>query len=183
VSNLQRERTPSVKGPHLNSVSLTTEKKIRIFGEYPRISIQCYTPKAQFWFLDYFVGFWVLSIFIILIFYILMSYPVLRYFGYSKPLDKTCRFYLTMVVYFTCVFLKVYYCPYREHYWLFVPVTTSSIILSIAVVTFGYFLISYFTRVFEVRVAPLFLQIGITRILTKLSVVVVFLFFFFFLKT
>jgi len=36
--------------------------------------------------------------------------------------------------------------------------------------------------VFEVRVAPLFLQIGITRILTKLSVVVVFLFFFFFLK-
>lgn len=36
---------------------------------------------------------------------------------------------------------------------------------------------------FEVRVAPLFLQIGITRILTKLSVVVVFLFFFFFLKT
>jgi len=88
-----------------------------------------------------------------------------------------------MLVYFTCLFLKVYYCPYREHYWLFVPVAASSIILSIGVVTLGYFLISYFTGVFEVTVVPLFLQIGITRILTNLSVVVVFLLFFFFLKT
>ena len=111
-----------------------------------------------------------------------MSYSNPRSYQYYEPLDKKGRFVVTVAIYIIYVLFRVYWCPYQEHYWLFVPLTTASIVLSAVVVMLGYSLISYFTDFFEGKVTPLFLQIGVTKILIRLSCVIGFILFIYLLE-
>ena len=182
MSNLKTKSVGFVKSSTLIESDVCIEKKMRILGDYSWFSINCYTPEEQPYFLEYFTWFWVYSILSIVLLYTLVSYSNPRRYPYYESLDKKGGFAVTVAVYTIYVLFRVYWCPYQEHYWLFVPLATSAISLSAAAVMLGYFLISYFTDFFEGKITPLFLQIGVTKILTRLSCVIGFILFIYFLE-
>jgi len=182
VSNSKKQNDEFNKSTTLGKPDVSIKKNMRTFSDYILDSVKCYTPERQAHFLEYFTGFGVYSIFIIVLLYTLLSYSNPKRYPYYAPLDKTSRFAVTVVIYIIYVLFKVYQCHYQEHYWLFVPVAISAIALSAVVVMIGYFLVPFSTYFFETEITPFFLQVGVTKLLTRVSYGIVFIFFIYLLE-
>ena len=182
MSNLKKETDTFIKSKPSDKTDVRIEKNMGIFGDFSLFSISCYTPEQQTYFLEYFTGFWVYSIFIIVLLYTLLSYSNPKRYQYYEPLDKTSRFAVTVVLYIIYVLFKVYWCPYQEHYWVFIPAAIFAIILSAVIVMIGYFLVPYSTYFFEIEITPFFLQVGVTKLLTRLSYGIIFILFIYLLE-